>query len=164
MRSSIKKPAAAFFAVAAAAAVMSTAPASAEVDDDGDRTDRIASTNMRGRFEIPGPGDDNGRGQFAAVITTRSLCYSMTAKKIEPATAAHIHIGGPDVAGPITVGLVLPTRQGVSDCIDPVPDDEDTEMTLSESELDAIRFGPAGFYINVHNKPFPAGAIRGQLG
>lgn len=163
MRSSIKKPAAAFFAIAAAAAVMATAPASAS-DDDDDRTERIASTNMRGRFEIPGPGDDNGRGQFAAVITTRSLCYSMTAKKIEPATMAHIHIGGPTVAGPVTVGLMLPTRQGVSACIEPVPDDEDDSTTLSDSELDAIRFGPEGFYINVHNKLFPAGAIRGQLG
>lgn len=163
MQSSSKKFAAMFFAATAAATVVSSVPASAAVDDDGDRTDRIAATNMRGRFEIPGPGDENGRGQFAAVITTQSLCYSMTAKKIEPATAAHIHIGGPDVAGPVTVALMLPTRQGISDCIEPVPDDEDDSTTLSEGELDAIRFGPEGFYVNVHNKLFPDGAIRGQL-
>ncbi len=160
MRSSLKKPVAALFAIATVAAITSALPASAEVDGE----ERIASTNMRGRFEIPGPGDENGRGQFSAVITTQSLCYSMTAKKIRPATGAHIHIGGPTVAGPITVGLVLPTRQGISACIEPVPDDEDDSTTLSESELDAIRFGPEGFYVNVHNVPFPAGAIRGQLG
>lgn len=160
MRSSIKKPMAVLFAVAAVATMTSAVPASAEVDGE----ERIATTNMRGRFEIPGPGDENGRGQFAAVITGQSLCYSITAKKIRPATAAHIHIGGPDVAGPVSVTLITPTREGASECILPVPDEGDDSTTLSESELAALRFGPEGFYVNVHNVPFPAGAIRGQLG
>lgn len=160
MHSSIKKSAAAFFAVAAVTAATAAAPASAGVDSG---TDRIASTNLRGKFEIPGPGDDNGRGQFAAVISKRQLCYSLTAHKIEPATAAHIHVGGPDIAGPVVVQLMTPTRRGVSACIDPVPDEDDTDQTLSDSELEAIRFGREGFYVNVHNEPFPAGAIRGQL-
>lgn len=162
MRSSIKKPVAVLFAVAAVATMTSAVPASAEVVEGEERT--ITATIMRGQFEVPGPGDDNGRGQFAAVISTRSLCYFMTATKIEPPTGAHIHVGGPDVAGPITVGLLLPTRVGVAACIRPVPDDQDDSTTLSESELTALRFGPEGFYVNVHNVPFPAGAIRGQLG
>jgi hypothetical protein len=34
---------------------------------------------------------------------------------------------------------------------------------LTVSELAAIRANPDQFYVNVHNTPFPAGAIRGQL-
>ena len=30
---------------------------------------------------------------------------------------------------------------------------------LLQSELDAIIANPAGFYANVHNTPFPAGAL-----
>lgn len=160
MPTSLKKPAAALLAVAATAALISAVPADAGVDSG---SDRLASTNLRGKFEIPGPGDEDGRGQFAAVISKRQLCYSLTAHKIEPPTAAHIHMAPPDEAGDVVVTLLTPTRKGVSECIDPVPDEEDTTVTLSESELEAIRTGREGFYVNVHNEPFPAGAIRGQL-
>ena len=39
----------------------------------------------------------------------------------------------------------------------------DGPTVLLQSELDAIIDNPAGFYANVHNAEFPAGAVRGQL-
>jgi CHRD domain len=91
----------------------------------------------------------------------------ITAKRIEPATLAHIHDGPRGVAGPIVVGLRAPTRGFAADCITTVPDAEQTPensmMVLTESELAEIKAEPSQFYINVHNTPFPAGAIRGQL-
>jgi hypothetical protein len=36
-------------------------------------------------------------------------------------------------------------------------------MALLQSELDAIIADPSNYYVNVHNSPFPDGAIRGQL-
>jgi len=159
MKSSLVKPAAALFAVAAVLAA-AAGPATAA---GADGADRIASANLKGKFEVPPPGDPDGKGQFSAVITTTQLCYSLSARKIGGATAAHIHLGDPTVAGPIVVTLITPNRDGVSDCIVPVPDADDDTTTLSESELDAIRDALELYYINVHSAEFPAGAVRGQL-
>lgn len=160
MKSSIVKTAAGFFAVAAV--VAAAGPATAAGGDSG--AERIASTNLRGKFEVPGPGDPDGKGQFSAVITNTQLCYSLSSRKIGGATAAHIHFGDPTVAGPITVQLLTPNRNGVSDCIMPVPDADDDETTLSETELNDIRDSLELYYVNVHSAEFPSGAVRGQLG
>lgn len=119
-------------------------------------------TSLEGRNEIPGPGDSNGRGVFAAVVKGDTLCYVLTASRIEPATAAHIHVGPVGVAGPIVVGLQTPNPISAG-CISTVPDSQNTTSTLTESELAAIVANKRGYYVNVHNAPFPAGAIRGQL-
>ena len=108
--------------------------------------------------------DADGRGTFAYLAAKDKLCYLLTARKIEPAAMAHIHTGARGVAGGIVIGLEAPT-DGVSfDCITAVANDTpNTTAVLLQSELDAIVANPAGFYVNVHNAPFPAGAIRGQL-
>jgi CHRD domain len=124
---------------------------------------QVLSTIMTGAQEVPGPGDTNGFGAFAAVTTEDKLCYVVTAARIDPATLTHIHAAPAGVAGGIVVGLRAPTRGIAADCIRTVPDAENTMMTLSVSELAAIRANPDQFYVNVHNTPFPAGAIRGQL-
>jgi hypothetical protein len=36
-------------------------------------------------------------------------------------------------------------------------------VDISSSLSEALREHPGRYYINVHNKPFPDGAIRGQL-
>jgi hypothetical protein len=121
------------------------------------------TASLSGEKEVPGPGDANGSGDFAAITTKKTLCYSLSAKKIDKATMSHIHIGGVDIAGPIAVTLKTAKKGGVSDCITAVPDAEDTTLTLSESELAGIKADPSGYYVNVHNEPFPSGAVRGQL-
>ena len=90
------------------------------------------------------------------------LCYVVTAKKIDPALAAHIHAGDDETAGPIVVALRAPTRGLAADCIRTVPEGENSAETLTDAELAAIRANPDQFYVNVHNAPFPAGAIRGR--
>jgi hypothetical protein len=121
------------------------------------------STFLTGAQEVPGPGDGNGFGVFAAVTNERALCYVVTARRIEPATAAHIHAGPAGVAGGIVVGLRAPSTGLAAACIKAVPDDQNSTETLTVSELAAIRADASQFYVNVHNAPFPAGAIRGQL-
>ena len=58
------------------------------------------TTHLSGANEVPGPGDPDGFGH-AIIRVNQSrgrVCWTLTARHIAPATAAHIHIGGPDVA------------------------------------------------------------------
>jgi hypothetical protein len=142
-------------------AVATSAPASA----DGDSTPkRVAAAVVRldGAQETQ-PADPDGRGVFGFVAFDSKLCYVLTAQKIEPATAAHIHAGRRGVAGGIIVGLRPPTSGLSADCITAVPGTSPDPNVLLQSELDAIIANPRDFYVNVHNDPFPDGAIRGQL-
>ncbi len=123
----------------------------------------VGVIRLDGAQETP-PADPDGFGTFAFIGFRSTFCYVLTANNIEPATAAHIHAGARGVAGGIVVGLKAPTDGLSFGCIKAVPNDTpNTTMVLLQSELDAIIANPAGFYANVHNAPFPAGAIRGQL-
>jgi hypothetical protein len=112
--------------------------------------------NLTGEQEVPGPGDPNGRGEAEVKVFEAKVCYELTFKRIKPATAAHIHIGRRGVAGPVVVPLFErpnnPVERRISGCVD-------IDSSLSK----ALREHPARYYVNVHNKPFPDGAIRGQL-
>ena len=140
--------------------------AGAQVDarpDHGGPAFRAGAVRLDGAQEVPGPGDPDGRGTFAYVAFRDKLCYVLTARKIEPAAAAHIHVGARGVAGPIAVTLETPTEGLSIDCIAAQPDPADSDLVLSRSELAGIIADPAAWYVNVHNASFPAGAIRGQL-
>ena len=150
-------------AVVAAACVGSVAALSVAPAQATGRSAQALSTVMTGAAEVPGPGDADGIGVFAAVTKRNTLCYLVTAHRIEPAMAAHIHAGTSDVAGGIVVGLKPPTHGFAADCIRTLPDTQNTTETLTVSELAAIRANPNQYYVNIHNDPFMAGAIRGQL-
>jgi hypothetical protein len=99
-------------------------------------------------------GDAAGSGTAQVVINeaTGELCYELTVENIAPATMAHIHVGGPDEAGGVIVPLDAPTEGTAQGCLTP-----DAEA------IAAILQNPEGYYVNVHNEPFPGGAVRGQL-
>ncbi|MBC7814557.1 MAG: CHRD domain-containing protein [Burkholderiales bacterium] len=118
-------------------------------------TQSASETTLSGAAEVPGPGDADGRGSATVTVdfNTREVCYTLSVSNIETATAAHIHRGTEDVAGPVVVPLAAPTTGSSSGCIavsDPVL-------------LNAIARNPELYYVNVHNTPFPSGAVRGQL-
>jgi len=111
-------------------------------------------TALTGAAEVPGPGDPDGSGHASLTINPGlgEVCFELHATGIAPATAAHIHVGGADVAGPVVVGLIPPTDGSSSGCVS-----VDRDLAL------AIIRDPAGYYVNVHNADYPAGALRGQL-
>jgi hypothetical protein len=115
----------------------------------------VLHTTLTGAAEVPGPGDPDGRGTATIVLIPflGRICYALTAQNIAPATAAHIHVGSASVAGPVVVSLAPPTNGASGGCVNASP------LTVA-----AIAANPANYYVNVHNPPFPAGAIRGQLG
>lgn len=115
---------------------------------------RPLSATLTGAAEVPGPGDADGAGTGKIRLNPGKgqVCYELTVTNIATATAAHIHIGGPTVAGPVLVGLEAPADGSSEGCVD-----------LDREKVKALMKSPGDYYINVHNADFPNGAVRGQL-
>lgn len=111
--------------------------------------------DLTGEEEAPGPGDPDGSGEVVVTLNRGrgEVCFELTVRDIAPATAAHIHRGIEGVAGPVVVGLEPPPTGGASSgCVE-----------ADRDQINEILRNPEGFYVNVHNADFPAGAVRGQL-
>ena len=108
--------------------------------------------SLTGEKEVPGPGDPNGRGNADVKVYKAKVCYELEVERIKPATAAHIHRGAPGVAGPIVVELKAPRDGSSEGC-----------KAISKNLSKQLREHPSRYYVNVHNRPYPDGAIRGQL-
>ncbi len=108
---------------------------------------------MSGAQETPDPGDPNGRGSVFIDVKPGlgQACVDERYAGIEPATLMHIHSGAAGVPGPIVVNLTTALNGGAR-CVNADP------VVLRQ-----VRNNPAAFYCNIHNGPFPNGAIRGQL-
>jgi hypothetical protein len=115
------------------------------------KTVHTMTIKMTGGAEAPGPGDKDGSG--TAKITMNhdkgEVCYTLTTKKIQAVTAAHIHSGAAGQSGPPKITFDPPTKGCAS---------------VDKALLDEIMQTPGNFYVNVHNAEFPNGALRGQLG
>jgi hypothetical protein len=106
------------------------------------------------------PGTCGGPGDGTTTITSdrnaRTLCYAITTQNVAlPLAAAHIHVAPAGQAGPVVVPLFgEPVNAAtVAACL------SDVDKNL----LKAIIRNPENYYVNVHNAPFPNGAVRGQL-
>src|SRR5712691_9108388 len=111
----------------------------------------IAALDLKGTSEPSASG--------TAVIRIRKdaglVCYRLHAANVTlPTVAAHIHRGAAGVNGPVVVPFTAPGADGNSSgCV-----------TAAAALIDEIIGNPAGFYVNVHTKEHPGGAIRAQLG
>ena len=112
---------------------------------------RPLSATLTGAAEVPVPGDPDGSGtaRFSLNQGQGTVCWEVTWTGIDPPTAAHIHRGTADVAGPVVVPLD-PIAGGCAEGVD-------------RALIKEIRQRPGAFYANVHNEALPGGAIRGQL-
>ena len=115
----------------------------------------VLRATLTGLQEVPGPGDPDGTGTALIRVDAAAprVCWELYARGIEPATAAHIHRAAAGSAGPPVVPLTTPGADGASRGCAAVEQGLAREMALR----------PYDFYVNVHNQPHPAGAIRGQL-
>lgn len=124
-----------------------------------------APTTLTATLAGGGDGQDaDGTGSASVVFDPESetVCFELDWTKIRGPFAAHIHVGEADMSGDIVVhffdmknGTSLDRQiKGVSGCA----------KHVDAAVIDAILADPAGYYVNVHNKPYPGGAIRGQLG
>jgi hypothetical protein len=116
---------------------------------------RVFRVPLAGENETPA-GDPVATG--AATVRVRSgrarVCYSIVARDLSGrAVAAHIHRGAAGTAGPVVIPLKTPNATGrASGC-----------ARTSKALVRAILRRPSRYYVNVHTREFPGGAIRGQL-
>jgi len=115
---------------------------------------RKVKATLSGAAEIPGPGDSDGTGTVTFMLNAgkNQICYELAVSNIGTATAAHIHSGGKDVAGPVVFMMTAPASGSSKDC-----------GTLEREKILEILKSPGDYYVNVHNAEFPDGAVRGQL-
>jgi hypothetical protein len=147
-----------YLALAAVAALGLTLSIAASVGAQGGG-DRAIFAVMTGAKEVDvngeHHGDTNGRGSFSATLDGRQLCYGLTVKNINDPVAAHIHRGGPKVAGPVVQPLDQPTTGD--------PGASSACVRISRRLARGLRRNPSRYYVNVHTADLPNGAIRGQL-
>jgi hypothetical protein len=150
-------------ALAFVCAIVLAGPALAKPPADGDcNGGRPLSTTLTGEAEVnaagePNQGDLDGEGTANLRVNPGQECisYDIAVEDIATPTAAHIHVGDADEAGPVVVPL----------------DDEAAPGGFSESGTEEVNRDlakeivqdPDDYYVNVHNADFPGGAVRGQL-
>jgi hypothetical protein len=115
-------------------------------------------TALIGKEEAPAAGDPDGYGAADLTITGNKVCFRIIAKDIEQVFAAHIHKAAPGQAGDIVVDLY--SAKGKSQTLPPRISGCAKTTTAIAKDI-AKNFDD--YYVNVHNEPFPGGALRGQL-
>jgi hypothetical protein len=116
--------------------------------------DMHAKAMLTGAAEVPGPGDPDGGGTVQVMLNPdkNEVCYDLTVTKVAEATAAHIHEGAMGKDGPVKVGLDAPKDGAIKGC-----------KSADAAVMKDMMANPANYYVNVHSKDFPKGAVRGQL-
>jgi CHRD domain len=107
--------------------------------------------------EVPKPTGvgRNASGSFAATLNRNGsrgqLAWRLTFRGLTGrASAAHIHLGRPGVAGNVAVPLCAPCRSGVKGT-----------ARVNARTMNALLGGSA--YVNVHTARNAAGEVRGQV-
>jgi Cu/Zn superoxide dismutase len=112
---------------------------------------------MSGTQEKP-KGEAKGTGTAVLTVKGSKVCYVITVKKTGTVFGAgHIHAGKKGVAGPVFINLFTTSKKlkggkltGCSKAVKP-------------ADIAKVKAAPTNYYVNIHNKEYPAGAIRGQL-
>jgi len=118
-----------------------------------------AAAEMKTMAQLTGAAETGGgdpKGSGTAQVTLNSdkneVCYDLTVKDMQEATAAHIHEGAAGKDGPVKVAFDPPKAGAAKGC-----------KTAEAAVIKDIMQNPANYYVNVHNAAYPKGAIRGQL-
>ena len=125
--------------------------------DDDDNTPanndvNFGTVTLSGANEVPAV-TTTGTGTLKAMYnkTSKKLTYTLTYSGFgtDTVTAAHFHKGAEGVVGPVVVPITLASGT-----------EQSTAALTTEQETDLLN---NMWYVNVHTKRFPNGAIRAQL-
>jgi hypothetical protein len=148
---------AAIVGVVSIALVVGAVGAGLAADNTVSAADNTRNAKLTGKAEVPGTGDDDGRGSvsLSLKLQAKEIAYFINFNGIQDPVAGHIHKGTKKVAGPIKVTL-FENDAGVTR---PVSDTVKAKKKL----IKKIKNNPNNYYVNLHTPDFPDGAIRGQL-
>jgi hypothetical protein len=120
------------------------------------------AAHMNASLETP-PNMSHASGTVTLSVSGNELHYMVTVGGLSgPATAAHIHVGAPGVAGPPVLTLT------VKHMADGMISDDSVDLTKEVSKGvsgDSLRslMAVGNAYVNVHTEKYPGGEIRGQV-
>ena len=112
----------------------------------------VVSAKLAGKVEVP-KGSPTGSGIVVLHLDAKkgSVCWTFSkVNGIDTPLAAHIHKAPAGKAGAVVVPFGGAYK--ASGC-----------TKAATALITAIEEHPNAYYVNVHTKNFPAGAIRGQL-
>lgn len=114
--------------------------------------------NMDGAQEAPGPGDADGSatGNITLNDVTGVISWDFDYFNINAPTLMHIHDGDFGVQGPVFINLGVMTTGGAGNLTNSI-------VHGNLAQITAVLTNPDEYYVNIHNSPFGAGAVRGQL-
>jgi CHRD domain len=112
----------------------------------------VLTAKMTAAQEKPkGEGGAKGMATIKLDAAKGSVCWSFTSLvKVKAPTVSHIHKGRKGVEGPVYIPLG--GKYKAKGC-----------TKASKAQINAVIKNPSGFYVNIHNKEYPAGTVRGQL-
>jgi len=113
-----------------------------------------------GSVEVPA-GDPNASGTALVRLNVAEglVCFKLVVRGAGTLTAAHIHQAPAGQAGPVIIPLITPTALSS----DPSVQQSKGCVSADPSLIATIKANPSQFYVNVHDKAFPAGVVRAQL-
>ena len=130
--------------IVAGAGALMTAPGSAA-------TAAARATTLTSSLAGAGNGDIDGAGFATLRLMARrgDVCATVSWRNIQRPTAAHIHRASD--------GAVMVDLSGA------LSDGSGCNTSVSGTVIRAINANPRAYYVNVHNAPYPGGAIKGTL-
>ncbi|MBY6038196.1 CHRD domain-containing protein [Fictibacillus nanhaiensis] len=131
---------------------------------------------LRGRNEVP-PVKTNAKGEAKFLVNKdcTEIKFILKVENIKNFIQAHIHVGGPDVNGPVVAFLfgadldTLAEQNGITTCkgiVTGVITDEDIVKNDAcvKSVRELVKLMKKGCtYVNVHTEQNINGEIRGQI-
>jgi hypothetical protein len=131
-----------------------TTPAKGKTAQKGALPSRTYSVKMTGKAETPaGPPNASASAVVTLHGNTNQACWRFSKiHGVVGATYAHIHVGAKGTAGPVVVPLSTGLKFMTKGCV-----------SVSATRIKAIERNPHGYYVNIHSKKYPIGAVRSQL-
>jgi len=110
----------------------------------------VIVATLSGKSEVPKAAGGTGTARVTLNLKTSKACWRLSVKGLTKTLSAHVHKALPGKTGPVVIPLGA--RFLKSGCV-----------TVPKSSLRAVGTNPRGYYVNVHTRKYPNGAIRGQL-